>query len=95
MNERKKKLDLKPGQKYRGYGILNEYGEFEFIPENTGSRQGVKKILKTGLNYTVSTTTNLFIAHITVPKQDDRLKMMNKYLRIVNETLKIIRDYEI
>lgn len=95
MNNIKKKLDFQAGVKYRGYGIVNEYGEFEFIPEQTGINKGKKKIIKTGDGYTVSTTKNMLIVHITVPKENHRLRLVDQFLKRVNETLFILRDYEI
>lgn len=91
----KQKLDLKPGIRYKGYGFINEYGEFEFSPEQTGSRQGQKKCIKTGANYSVYSTRDLLIIHITQKKKEEKIQLMNEYLQTVNETLKIIRDYEI
>ena len=96
--ELKKKKDLQVGVKYRGYGVVNEYGEFEFIPENTGARKGKKKLISQGLGYSVYATREKLIVHIacTLPDPENRrLKLMNSFMNKVNETLKIIRDYEI
>lgn len=95
MNQPKKKMDLQAGVKYRGYGILNEYGEFEFIPEQTGINKGKKKIIKTGDGFTVSATKNMVIVHITVQKPQSRIRLLDNFLQRVNETLLILRDYEI
>lgn len=91
----KKRLDLIPGQKYKGYGFINEFGEFEFTPEQTGSRKGVKKFIKTGEGFTVCETRDLLITHITVRKTPKKVELMKEYLNIFNKTLEIIRDYEI
>lgn len=91
----KKKIDLQPGVKYKGYGFVNEYGEFEFTPEQTGSRKGQKRFIKTGDRYTVSETRDLVIVHISVPKVTPKLKLVKDYLEVVNQTLLIIKDYEI
>ena len=39
------KRTLVAGVKIRGYGIPNEYGEFTFIPEETGAHAGRQKIV--------------------------------------------------
>lgn len=90
----KKKLNLEPGQKYRGYGILNEYGEFEFIPEETGSRLGQVKKLTSGDGYDVSTTKKYVIMHIKVKKSKTSLEMMRNLLRITDKLIEIVRTYE-
>lgn len=91
----KQRKDLQPGVKYRGYGIVNAYGEFEFIPEETGSRRGKRRVIKMGNDFTISETDKILIFHITQQKTDNRLRLMKEYLETVNETLKVLRDYEI
>lgn len=89
------KRDLQPGVKYRGYGVLNEYGEFEFIPEETGKNKGKRKLIKQGNDFSVAETRDLVIVHITKQKNANltRLQFLNNYLETVNETLKILGDY--
>lgn len=84
-----------PGIKYRGYGVLNEFGEFEFIPENTGSRQGRKRLVKQGDNFSVSTTSNNLVIHMLVKRERERLKLVKEFMTVVNEVLMILRDYEV
>lgn len=91
----KKRVDLKPGVKYKGYGFVNEFGEFEFTPEQTGSRKGQKRFIKTGERFTVCETSQLVIVHISVPKVEPKLRLMKDYMEVVNETLTILKDYEI
>lgn len=91
----RKKKSLEPGVKYRGYGYVNEFGEFEFIPEEKGAHKGRRKLIKEGAGFSVSETKGLLIVHITTPKQENRARLMNEYLKIVNTTLEILRDYEI
>lgn len=93
--EQRKKMDFPVGVKVRGYGIRNEFGEFEFIPENTGSRQGRKKLVKEGNGYSVSNTSAHVIIHLLVPKQDERLALIREYMKLVNNVLEVLRDYEI
>ena len=37
---------MKPGVKYAGYGILNEFREFQFVPAQKGANQGRMKCVK-------------------------------------------------
>lgn len=90
----RKKLDLQAGVKYRGYGIINEYGEFEFIPEATGSRKGVQRIVKQGEGYSVSTTKERIIIHMNLPKVG-RVSLLKSFLKQVDNVLSIFRTYEI
>lgn len=88
----KQTLNFEIGKKVRGYGFLNEFGEFEFTPEETGSRQGRIKIVKTDGPLTVSTTKNNIIFHLCFPRQDS-FGLTTLYLRYSNKILQIIKDY--
>lgn len=63
------KKEMVAGQKYRGYGLINEYGEFEFIPEDTGSRRDTVKTLKTGNGFTVSYTSKSVLVHMKLSRK--------------------------
>lgn len=82
------------GQKVRGYGLLNEYGEFDFIPEQTGIRQGQTKLIKGNDEYTLSETKKMVIVHIRLSKGDSKLDLLKEYLRIFNIVLDDLREYE-
>lgn len=90
----KKRIDIPVGQKVRGYGILNEYGEFEFVPEQTGSRQGRQKIIKTGDNYTLSSTTNSIILHCRV-QRGNTLLIIKGLSNIMSNVIRDLREYVI
>jgi hypothetical protein len=89
-----KKIEMPIGQKVRGYGLLNEYGEFDFIPEQTGIRQGQTKLIKGNDEYTLSETKKMVIVHIRLSKGDSKLDLLKEYLRIFNIVLEDLREYE-
>lgn len=87
------KMNIPVGQKIRGYGVLNEYGEFDFIPEQTGSREGQINLLKQGDNFSVSTTKKLVIVHIRL-ERNNGLALLKDYFTKVNEIMNILKNYE-
>lgn len=93
--ELRKKIELEQGRKYKGYGLLNEYGEFEFIPENTGAHKGRRKLLKEGVNYSVYTSREACTVRITVRKSGNVLRMINEFLSVCNTVITILKTYEI
>lgn len=90
----KKKLDLEVGRKYRGYGLINEYGEFEFMPEETGSRKGVVKIVKEAEGYSIKTTEKLVIVHFSLEKKGKSMVMIKMLMDIFNKLINDFRTYE-
>ena len=41
-----KKRTIEPGRKYRGHGILNEYGQWTFTPDGIGTKENNMKIVE-------------------------------------------------
>ena len=56
------------GKQYKGYAWRNEYGEFFFRPSAVGSRAGQTKRVCEEDNYILSTTKELVLIHIRLPK---------------------------
>lgn len=91
----KQKKLMEVGKRYKGYGYLNEFGEFEFTPEDTGSRMGVQKRVKEGANYKVSTTNKYVLVHIRIKRPGGGLVGVKKLMAEVDEVLKIIMSYDL
>ena len=81
------------GVQVPGYGLLNEYGEITFTPAAVGSRAGAIKLLKEEEGYTISTTKNKIIIHMRFDK-DNGLSLLSKYLKVSNEILLTLKEYE-
>lgn len=91
----KQRLEMTPGVKYRGYGMMNSFGEFEFTPEQTGIRKGKRRFIKQGDNFSVSETVNNVLVHMAFEKQKSKMELMKEYLKVTNSVLEVLRDYEI
>ena len=89
------KKNMIVGKRYRGYGALNEYGEFYFEPEETGAHAGREKIIcfKNGIR--ISETKNLIIVKFNLEKQNDKLAYLKMLTSMYNEINKIIQKYDI
>lgn len=90
----KQKLDFPVGQKIRGYGLLNEFGEFDFIPEQTGSRRGVTKVIKEGHMFVVSCTKKKVLVHMSLPRRRG-IENVPQFLTVVDDILNVFREYDI
>lgn len=90
----KQKCEMPIGQKVRGYGILNEYGEFEFTPEQTGTRQGRVKVIKNGANYTLSSTKHSLILHCNI-KKGQTLEMVKELTQVMSNIIVDLKSYAI
>lgn len=91
----KQKEAMIPGKRYRGYGFINEYKEFQFEPEDTGSRAGVIKQICSRDGVSLSETKSYLLIKMKVAKTGDRAKLVKSFFTATNNVLKIFRDYEI
>lgn len=85
---------IEVGVKYKGYGFLNEYGEWTFVPEETGSRAGQKKLLSEGDGYSVYTTSKKLIVHLSVCKSGNKLEMIKAFFNMCNRLIQILKEYD-
>ncbi len=96
MKEQLKKQDMVVGKQYKGYAWRNEYGEFFFRPSAVGSRAGQTKRVCEEDNYILSTTKELVLIHIRLPKVKSGATGYIKALTaVVNKLIAAFFKYEI
>lgn len=91
----KTKETMVPGKRYRGYGYVNEYKEFCFEPENTGSREGVIKSICNREGVGISETQKYLLIRIKMPKCTNLLDRLKELAKVYNQIVKIFREYDI
>ena len=62
------KMNLEPGVKYRGTGWLNEYGEFQFQPEQKGSKPSNLKIVHQDGDFVIYESAHLWQVKVNFKK---------------------------
>lgn len=90
----KTKKDLIPGKRYRGWGTLNEYGEFVFEPEETGSKAGVVKQILSRDDITLSHTSKYVLIRLKLMKTDQKSELIASLMKKYNEITSILLQYE-
>lgn len=86
---------MTPGKRYKGYGSINEFGEFDFTPAQVGSKPDQKKIVKETDEYTIYETKNFVLTSIRIPKTLDFFKRIKFLLCIVDLLMVDLKKYEI
>lgn len=94
MSNRKFKKNMEPGKRYRGYGFINEYNEFCFEPENTGSRAGLVKQITVRDGVSLSHTRDNLLIHIKVQKSHDVVTLLRNVMSKFNIIGKLIQEYD-
>ena len=88
---KEKKMEV--GVKYKGYGMLNAFGEFEFTPEATGSRVGQIKAVKETGSYKLSTSKNFVLIHLKLERASS-LDLIKELMNIVNNLIQDFKKYD-
>lgn len=83
-----------PGKKYMGYGFINEYSEFQFMPAAVGSREGQKKLVKETPEYTLYETTKFIIVHTKVDKKLSFTERVSLLIKTINNVINALREYD-
>ena len=86
---------MKPGVKYAGYGILNEFREFQFVPAQKGANQGRMKCVKQGDGWAVHSTRDNIIIHLRFKRRNKIVDMIADYLKLHTTVVDILRDYDL
>lgn len=90
----KQKFDWEPGVKVRGSALRNEYGEFFFFPEQTGSRgKQEKQVFEDGDIALFESKKGWFKVTIKFTKHQDLLTTIQEFLKKISASALLIRGY--
>lgn len=89
------KEEMKVGKRYKGYGYINEYKQFCFEPEATGSQAGREKMLMTKGDVTIKRTKNYLIVNMKTPLKYDEPTLAKDLMSKFNIVFDFLKNYEI
>lgn len=86
---------MKEGVKYAGYGYINKFHEFQFIPAQKGKNEGKKNLVKEGEGWSVYTTEDNIILHMKVSRKSKPSETLSAYLEKQDNILRVLREYDL
>lgn len=89
------KEEMEPGKRYKGYAFINEYKQFCFEPEATGSQAGREKIVMSKDGVTIKKTKNLLIVNLKLDRNLSEAEMARLLMDKFNIAFNFLKDYEI
>jgi len=94
MKDVKRKMKMLPGVKYKGYGMLNEYGEitFELIQPGVPNPNSMKIVCE-GPNTTLYESKNYWKASVRVPKLCDKNDTILQFTRYMWTVVQMLHKY--
>jgi len=95
MNTMKEKVDMVPGKRYRGYGFVNEFGEFCFEPEAKGSQAGriTSVVQKDGVS--MSYTSRHILLKVKLKRGLAAMTMAEQLMAKFHMITKWLKEYDI
>ena len=89
------KGEMIPGKLYRGWGYINDYKEFSFKPEQTGTRVGQIKMIKQEEGVTIKESKNLILINFNIDKTGKKEEYFGVLQQVYNTLFRFFKDYEI
>ena len=91
----KKKFDFPVGKKVKGYGLLNEFGEFDFFPEQTGSHPNSMKVIVDNPNFTIYRCKKKLKVVLNLETSQNRIELFQQFASKYNKVLNFLMNYEV
>lgn len=88
-----KEMEIKVGVPYKGSGVLNNFGQWTFTPSQVGSREGQKKFIIGGENYTLYQTNKKVIIHISLDRSD-KMSLLGAFMKLTDNLLLHFKNYD-
>lgn len=86
---------MQPGIKYSGYGMLNAFREFMFIPSQKGANAGRMQIVRQGDGWSVHSTRDNIVIHFKLPRKSKPLERIADFLRLQQQVVSVLKEYDL
>lgn len=94
MGTTRKKIDLVPGVKYRGTGCITEYGEFDFVPEQKGTKPNNMKLVKETDDFSLYESKDFVKVTVKIPKVTKKTELISKFMKSFTNAVLELKNYE-
>ncbi len=95
MNTMKEKVEMVPGRRYRGYGFVNEFGEFCFEPEAVGSQAGRIKPVVQKDGVSLSYSTRHILLRVKLKRGLTAMTLAQELMTKFQLIIKWLKEYDI
>ena len=86
---------MKVGVKYAGYGVLNAFREFIFVPSQKGANEGRMQIVRQGEGWSIHSTREHIVVHIKLPRKDKALERITEFLKLSQAVVAVLKEYDL
>ena len=90
----KQKIKMEVGKRYKGYGLLNEYGEYTFEPCQVETNpQNMKKVIEREDGTTIYESKDFFKISMKVRKNSDYQAVLRAFTIGLTRAVYELRNY--
>jgi len=89
----KKKIKMEVGKRYKGYGVLNEYGEYSFEPCQVVENPKNMKIVLAHGNATIYESERFYKISVKVPKGANKAEICRQFTLDLSRAVYNLRMY--
>lgn len=90
----RKKMQLVPGVKYKGYGGVNEYGQLFFDACQQKSNPNNMKLVKETGTFTLYESKNFLKVSCKIEKNTDKFAMIKNFMAAFKAACVELKNYE-
>lgn len=90
----RKKMKLIPGQKYKGTGWVNEYGQTYFEAYQKGEKPNNMKLIKETESFSLYESGNYLKIAVKIEKKDDKFEMIKTFMSAFKGACVELKNYE-
>lgn len=95
MAQLRRKIEMVPGVRYKGTGCLTEFGEFDFTPENKGSRPNNMKLITETDEFSLYESKDFLKVSIKIAKTANKNERLQLFMKAYTNAILKLKKYDI
>lgn len=91
----RKKMQLEPGRKYKGYGWLNEYGQINFQASQQGTCENKMALVKESETFSLYESKQYLKVAVKIEKKLDKIEIIKQFMNAFKAACVELKNYDI
>lgn len=91
----RKKVTMVPGQKYKGKGWINEYGQTFFECAQQETKEGNMKLVTEKEYFSLYESKNFLKVSVKIKKGTDKIELIKNFMSAFQGAVVELRNYEL
>lgn len=88
-------MTLVPGEKYKGVGWVNEYGQTYFEAYQKGTKENNMKLVKENETFSLYESGNFLKISVKIEKTADKFDMIKVFMKAFQDACVELKNYDV